>query len=382
MYTYIFEHKNMLADAVRVSSFQRAIKEVIQPGDVVVDIGAGSGLLSFFALQAGARKVYAIEQADIIVEAQRLAKHNGFEEKIEFIHGRSDLISLPERVDVIVSEIVGNFGLDEFILTCLADSQKRFLKPGGRMIPLWLELFIVPVQSDYIWGKTVGLWNDEFYGLDYSPPKSEAFSRKYIINCTERVLLLAEPMLLSHINLTDCGEVSCVFRGNASIRKNGTFHGLVGYHQTGLSPTVTISTSPLNQITSWSHNFFPLEQPISVKIGDTLYTTLKAIFQSSGLFWQWETAIMRGKQEIISFNQSNLRLDVKELAVGRASYKPVLSPKGILRKRVMDLCDGKRTVGDISRIVHQEFPDDYQRHQKAMKEVVRILQEQGDFEDT
>ena len=112
MYESIFGHRRMLADRVRMTAYQKAIREIVKDGDVVADIGTGSGVLAFFAIQAGASKVFAIESNEIIEDAERLARINGLEEKVVFIHGESDQVDLPEKVDVIISEIIGEFGLE------------------------------------------------------------------------------------------------------------------------------------------------------------------------------------------------------------------------------------------------------------------------------
>ena len=128
MFERIFSQQPMIADQVRMEAYRKAIHEVVKKGDVVADIGTGSGILAFFALQAGARKVYAIEQNKIIEEAEELAKLDGMEERIVFIKGRSDRIELPEKVDVITSEILGHFGYEEHVARFKIDARKRFLK--------------------------------------------------------------------------------------------------------------------------------------------------------------------------------------------------------------------------------------------------------------
>jgi len=89
----------MLCDKVRMVAYQKAIHEVVKKGDIVADIGTGSGIMAFFALQAGASKVYAIGQSDIILEAEKLAQINKLADKITFIRGLSDQLEIPEKVE-------------------------------------------------------------------------------------------------------------------------------------------------------------------------------------------------------------------------------------------------------------------------------------------
>ena len=82
-------HLSMLLDTDRLNSYRRAIDASVQPGDIVVDIGSGTGILSFMACEAGAKRVYAIEGGPVIEAAKELAVDNGFGDRIEFLSGWS-----------------------------------------------------------------------------------------------------------------------------------------------------------------------------------------------------------------------------------------------------------------------------------------------------
>ncbi|MEE9414925.1 MAG: 50S ribosomal protein L11 methyltransferase, partial [Acidimicrobiales bacterium] len=70
------EHEEMLSDHVRVNTYHAAIHNAVKPGDVVLDLGTGTGLLAFMAVKAGAAKVYAVEHSDFIDVAREIAQHN------------------------------------------------------------------------------------------------------------------------------------------------------------------------------------------------------------------------------------------------------------------------------------------------------------------
>ena len=95
------EHEEMLSDSVRVDAYHRAIRRNVRPGDVVLDLGTGTGLLAFLASRAGARKVYAVEHSDFIEVAEEIARHNGFT-NIEFVRANSREFTPPEPVDVVI----------------------------------------------------------------------------------------------------------------------------------------------------------------------------------------------------------------------------------------------------------------------------------------
>jgi precorrin-6B methylase 2 len=135
----------MLEDRVRTSNFIDAIRRTVRPGDVVADLGTGSGVLSVAAAQAGARRVYAIEMRPIADVAARFFQQSGLGDRITLIRGVSTEISLPERADVLVSEMIGNEPLAERILENTWDALQRLLKPGARLIPSALRIYATPM---------------------------------------------------------------------------------------------------------------------------------------------------------------------------------------------------------------------------------------------
>jgi predicted RNA methylase len=135
MYAEFEVHRTMICDRVRTEAFRRAIDSVVRPGDIVLDVGAGSGILSVFAARAGAARVYALERTSAAVLAQELSAANGVAEIVQVIHGDVIDVEPPERVDVIVSEWLGGFGIDEGMLVPVIVARDRWLKPGGVMIP-------------------------------------------------------------------------------------------------------------------------------------------------------------------------------------------------------------------------------------------------------
>ena len=164
MYAEIEVHRTMICDRVRTEGFRRAIDAVVRPGDIVLDIGAGSGILSMFAARAGAAHVYAVERTTVAVLAQDLAVANGFAGIIEVIHGDVMDVELPQPVDVIVSEWLGGFGIDEGMLPPVIAARDRWLKPGGVMIPQTVTAWAALVHDRYL-GETLEFLRDNSYDL-------------------------------------------------------------------------------------------------------------------------------------------------------------------------------------------------------------------------
>src|SRR5689334_13589718 len=107
------QHRSLLEDSVRTEAFASAIAAVVRPGDVVLDLGSGSGVLAILACRAGARKVFAVEQGHIADVAAMLIANNGCADRVDVLHARSQDVELSERANVLVTETLGNLGFDE-----------------------------------------------------------------------------------------------------------------------------------------------------------------------------------------------------------------------------------------------------------------------------
>lgn len=158
-------HKLMLQDQVRCEAFSKAIAETITPDCAVLDIGAGTGILSLFAAQAGARIVYAVERTDIAELARRIVLENSFENKIKIFQNDMENVELPEKVDVIVSEWLGGYGIDENLLPIIIQAKDRWLKSGGKMIPSEVTSWVAPAYDGLLLQDVV-FWCNKPYGLN------------------------------------------------------------------------------------------------------------------------------------------------------------------------------------------------------------------------
>jgi len=143
-------HRTLIADHVRNDAFFRALKDVIKPGEsVVADIGAGTGLLGLMASKLGAKEVFLFETAEVAGVAAAVLKSNRAR-NCHLIPCHSTDFRDKLAVDVIVSETLGNYALEENIIATLADARRRFLKPKGRVVPSHISQHVAPVISPRI----------------------------------------------------------------------------------------------------------------------------------------------------------------------------------------------------------------------------------------
>lgn len=167
MYHTLGIHRAMLRDHPRNEAYRQALLAHIKPHHVVLDVGAGSGILSMFAAQAGAARVYAVERTSIAHLARRLIAKNNFANCIHVIESDIEIAVLPEKVDVIVSEWLGTIGVDENLLAAVTTARNRWLKPGGVMLPEKVTAMIAPAYVPSLDEET-NFWRSRPYNLDLS----------------------------------------------------------------------------------------------------------------------------------------------------------------------------------------------------------------------
>jgi protein arginine N-methyltransferase 1 len=139
-------HQRMLHDRARNRAFGRALATLLVPRAAVLDLGAGIGLWAVEAARLGARRVVAVERdRRLLPLIRQLAAENGVADRVEVRCGESRRLELGDRFDLIVSETIGSLGFDEGIVPILADARRRFLKPGGSLIPRRVAVAAAPV---------------------------------------------------------------------------------------------------------------------------------------------------------------------------------------------------------------------------------------------
>lgn len=116
----------------------------------MLDVGAGSGILSFFAVQAGAKQVYAIEASNMAYHAQQLVVANNVSGHIKVVPGKIEEIELNEMVDIIISEPMGYMLYNERMLETYLHARK-WLKPGGKMFPTEGDLHVAPFTDEALY---------------------------------------------------------------------------------------------------------------------------------------------------------------------------------------------------------------------------------------
>jgi SAM-dependent methyltransferase len=276
----------MLLDKIRCCGYREAIHRTVNPGDVVVDLGAGTGLLSFFALQAGARHVYAIEVTGIADAAAELIEANGFRDRITLIRKSSLNARLPERCDVLVTETLSAFCFDtENVIEFVADARKRFLKPGGRIVPESADTFLLPISSEAF---GIGQLPPCLYDLDYRPLiKRLSAESRHLQASGKPFVALSDPALCYHVDFQkdthNPGRTFAPFR----VIADGRLDGFLGWFEARLSEGVTLSNSPLLPLTSWWQLYLPVPKQPHYTAGQTMLLYLDPSITDGEAEWKY-----------------------------------------------------------------------------------------------
>jgi len=358
---FINYHLSMLMDNVRTDAYRQAISRVVKPGDVVADIGCGSGILSFLARRAGAKQVYAVESEDVIEIAKLVAVQNGMQDKVTFFKNVSFHVVLPEKVDVIVTETMGTFGFEEGILGSLTDARDRLLKPGGRMIPHSLELFLVPVEMPQFYQHVVDFWITGCHGLDFSPVRSLTVNNFHPLKLHEGTFL-AEPKRVNRIVFAETTSKEIETELSVYAQRKGKLHGLAGWFNAELMPGFAISNGPNDKASHWGLAFFPIDKPVLVEKGNRIAAKIQST--GNGEYWNWRVEVNGNK-----FEHSSRRGSLQSAAAPPALSEhlaPSLSRRGEIERFVLSHFDGQKHIGDLASELLQQFPAEVtSKHQAA-----------------
>jgi len=278
-------HIAMLNDKQRTLSFLKGIQEVVHPGDVVLDIGTGTGILAIAAARAGARHVYAIEASGIGKLAKAIFKANGLADRITLIEGWSTQVNLPEKADVLISEIIGNEPMAENALEITTDAMKRLIKPEARLIPNKIRIAGLPVtiprselKKHTFMAETIQEWKS-WYEIDFSPLVEVARNspHKFFINpfLVRDWKALSAPVVLADIDLKDIKDLTMNNTIIVTANASGQLDGILEYFELEVCPTKQFSTHPskADATNHWLSPVWILTDPILLQTGDQFTVT-------------------------------------------------------------------------------------------------------------
>ncbi|KAM4697862.1 protein arginine N-methyltransferase 2 [Rhinophrynus dorsalis] len=277
-------HLEMLSDFPRTQTYREVIarnSSALQ-GKRILDLGCGTGIISFFCAKlAQPEAVYAVEASEIAEQTCSLVDQNGFSGIVHVIRQRAEELELPSKVDVLVSEWMGTCLLFEFMIESVLQARDLWLKEDGVMWPSTASVHLVPCTAAKEYANKVLFWDSPFE-LDFSLLKPLAVKEFLSKPKPDHVLqpeeCLSEPCVLLNLDMktlqvTDLEQMSSKF--TFCVHRDGYMHGFTAWFTVQFNNIeeqghLELNTGPFSPLTHWKHTLFMMDEPLPVQRGDQI----------------------------------------------------------------------------------------------------------------
>eukprot|EP01111_Echinosteliopsis_oligospora_P016098 TRINITY_DN656_c0_g1_i1.p1 TRINITY_DN656_c0_g1~~TRINITY_DN656_c0_g1_i1.p1 ORF type:complete len:347 (+),score=55.95 TRINITY_DN656_c0_g1_i1:164-1204(+) len=279
-YSHFGIHEEMLKDEVRTNSYRNSIinNKHLFKDKVVLDVGCGTGILSMFAAQAGAKMVIGIDCSEIIVAAQHIVKDNHLDHIVTLIKGKVEDVTLPvEKVDIIISEWMGYFLLYESMLDTVIYARDKWLVPGGLIFPDKATLYVTAIEDSEYKNQKINFW-DKVYGFDMSYIKEMAI-KEPLVDCVESNMIISRECPVLTVDITTVKKSDLNFTSSFELKatRNDYCHAIVAYFDIEFSKChkpIYFSTGPRAKYTHWKQTVFYLHDILSIKADEVIKGSL------------------------------------------------------------------------------------------------------------
>jgi protein arginine N-methyltransferase 1 len=343
----------MVGDEVRADAYARAMRQVIRPGDVVLDLGAGTGLFSLLACKLGARHVHACDTNASLQVARELARRNGFGERITFHEGRSDRQTLPERADVIVSDLRGALPLHARHVPSLVDARTRHLKPGGVLLPQRDRLWVALAEAAEQHQQAVAPWGKNDFGLDLGP-WSQLLCNAWRVARPTSAQLASSPALWAELDYRTIESADVRNRVTCVASREATVHGFFLWFEATIADGVTFSGGPDTPSMAYGCAFFPWPRAIAVKPAHEVAIDLDATLVGDDYTWTWRTSVASTRFAQSTFFGASLSAET--LRRRAADHVPDLDEDGRIALRILEGLNRRQPLGRLAEALAAEFP--------------------------
>lgn len=348
----VFDYGRMAADTVRMDAYCRAIAAKVKPGAVVLDLGAGTGIASLLAVRAGAKRVHAVDPNPAIWLLPELAAESGFADKIQ-VHNASSLeMEVPEPIDVLVSDLRGQTPLAGEHLAAIRDVRRRWLKPGGAIIPAVDRLKVAVVEANAL-GQVFETTITSFDKLGF-PAKAARNSLLNQIYADSSAPIQASDVLSTSatwatIEYASFDAPNAEGTVDVEVLRGGTARGLTVFFETELCEGIGYTTAPGHSLV-YGRLYLPFTTPVGLVVGDRARITVRA--EVRGDRWAWDTSITDARGAVkASFRQATFLgapMSPATLLRGSELHTPKLSARGEQMQEMLAAMDGTRSVKEIA----------------------------------
>jgi protein arginine N-methyltransferase 1 len=372
------DYGEMIADRERFEAYRKAIAKTVRPDDVVLEIGCGPGVFAFLACKAGARRVYAVDSEEIVHFARELASANAFAERMDFIQSDSRQLQLPERVNVIISDIRGSLPLFGHAIASLEDARQRLLLPSGCLIPQRDTLKAAVIEAGDFYSKLISPWQQSAPSLDLSPSRSLLLNGSYTSHF-DTDQLLTEPQTWAVLDYSVGAKACPAATLDFSVTRAGTAHGVCLWFEAELLEGITYSSGPASSKTIYGQVFLPWLEAVPVQHGQQICVSLQANLVGDEYIWRWETNVRgNGNGPDRCFRQSTFQganFTPQALRRRAADFVPSLSEEGQVDRWLLQAMDGKTSLQQIAQAAAERFPAIFPRWQDALHRAAELARQ-------
>ncbi len=364
----IVSYGRMLADRTRLEPYCRALEALVRPGSVVLDIGTGTGFFALLAAKLGARKVYGIDPTDLVRTARELAVENGVADRVEFIQDVSTRVALPERADVIVSDLRGILPPFQEIVGTMVDARARLLAPGGALVPRTDVLMAAPIEDAKLWEDVAG--PAEVRGITLGAARRMAVNQ-WLRSTFDPAQMLGEAQEWARMDYRTITSPDVSGGAEWTATRAGTAHGLGVWFRAELADGIGFDSGPGNT-SIYQTAFFPFPEPVALAEGARVRAELQARHLGGEYMWFWNTEIRRDGEPPFAFRQSTFFASTPSLDRLRKradSFVPHLHGDGEIGAFILARMDGGATAGEIARAVMERFPGRFDSWEAALARV-------------
>ena len=370
----------MLQDKIRMDAYEKAIQRTVRPGCVVLDIGTGTGIHALMAARAGARHVYAIEPAESILLAPAVARANGLDEKITFIQDLSTAVTLPEKADVLISDLHGTLPWYHQHIPTIVDARSRLLKDGATLIPQQDTVYMAAVESAELYSTYSDPWRQQPYGFAMHHIASH-LTNGYIRGRAGRESLLSGIERIAELDYRSIVDPNVSVSVSLAPTRPGTLHGFLIWFDTQVLEGVQLTSAPFEPEISYGSSFFPIAEPTEVQPEDTILLEWRGTLQGMEYVWIWNCEIRdRSGAARASFQQNSLARQLhsmKSLRKRAPAYRPTLSPDGEADRLILNFMADGLTLAEIARKLWAQMPDMFGSDEAALERVRGISERYG-----
>ncbi|ODV93959.1 hypothetical protein PACTADRAFT_51701 [Pachysolen tannophilus NRRL Y-2460] len=281
-YDHFGIHEEMLKDQVRTLSYKNAIlkNKNLFKDKIVLDVGCGTGILSMFAVRAGAKHVIAVDMSNIIGMARKIVDLNGLGDKITLLQGKLEDVELPfPEVDIIISEWMGYFLLYESMLDTVLIARDRYLKKGGLIFPDKASIHIAGIEDSNYKEEKIHYW-ENVYGFDYSPFIDIAMAEPLVDTVENNSIVTTSSKLIDlDLNTVTIKELAFYNDFKLVATRDDSVHAFIAWFNIEFpaednASKIVFSTGPQAHYTHWKQTVFYMDQVLDVKRDEVIHGSL------------------------------------------------------------------------------------------------------------